>query len=197
MQIKTSDRVTLVGQTGSGKSFFARRLCAPIPRLLILDEKGELDDWGAQDWGPRSARKLFSDEPFRLRWVPGPGETYRYEEFFQLAYEAGNLTVYIDELTAAVPHGTRPGPYLASLYQRGRSLGVGTIACTQRPAWVPMFTLSEAQWLVMFRLRLEVDRKRMAEQMGPEVLIPIRDPHGFYISHQSWSSPRYYPSIKK
>lgn len=195
MEIKGSDRVTLVGQTGSGKTYLAKRLVAPLERLLILDAKDELAGWNVIDLTARNVRRLDKGEPFRLRWVPGPGETWRYEEFFERAYYAGNMTVYVDELTDAVPHGTRAGPYLTSLYQRGRSLGVGLFACTQRPAWVPLVCLSEAQWLFAFRLRLEVDRRRIAELMGDQVLSPIHDPYGFFVAHQSWSSPRYYRRV--
>ena len=194
-QVKASDRVTLVGQTGSGKTYLARRLCSGIARLLILDAKDELAGWGAADLTAKNLRRLDRDEPFRLRWVPAPGETWRYEELFERAYYAGNMTVYIDELTDAVPHGMRAGTYLTSLYQRGRSLGVGVFACTQRPAWVPLVCLSEAQGLFMFRLRLENDRRRMAEMIGPAALEPIRDDHGFYVTHQTWSQPRYYRRV--
>lgn len=196
MQIKGSERVTLVGQTGSGKTYMARRLCSGLARLLVLDAKDELTDWHTADLDRRNIRALDRGEPFRLRWVPGPGEHWRYEELFERAYYAGNMTVFIDELTDAVPHGTRAGAYLASLYQRGRSLGVGVFACTQRPAWVPLFALSEAQWLFMFRLRLENDRRRMAEMFGPRALEPIRDQHGFWVTHQTWETPRYYRRVK-
>ena len=192
MQIKSNDRVTLVGQTGSGKTYLAKRLIAPLRRVLVLDAKDELDDWNTLEFSHKTMRMIERSGEFRLRFVPAPGEQWRYEELFERAYYAGNVTVYIDELTDVVPHGTRPGIYLASLYQRGRALGIGVYACTQRPAWVPLFTLSEAQWLIVFRLRLEVDRKRMASIVGEQVLQPVRDRFGFYIAHQSWSEPRYY-----
>ena len=192
MQIKSNDRVTLVGQTGSGKTYLAKRLIAPLRRVLVLDAKDELDDWNTLEFSHKTMRMIERAGEFRLRFTPAPGEQWRYEELFERAYYAGNVTVYIDELTDVVPHGTRPGVYLASLYQRGRALGIGVYASTQRPAWVPLFTLSEAQWLIVFRLRLEIDRKRMASIMGEQVLQPVRDRFGFYIAHQSWSEPRYY-----
>ena len=195
MRVLANDRVTLVGQTGSGKTYLAKRLVAPLPRLLVMDAKDELRDWNTLDLTMRNLKALERDEPFRLRFVPAPGEQWRYEELFERAYYAGNLTIYIDELTDVVPHGARAGPYLAALYQRGRSLGVGVYAATQRPVWVPLFTLSEAQWLFIFRLRLVDDRKRLAQIVGDRALAAIPDEHGFYAAHQSWSEPRYYKSV--
>lgn len=196
LSIRSNDRVTLVGQTGSGKTYAARMLCAPLPRLLVMDTKGQLNDWNTVEWTGRRATALERDEPFRLRWIPNPGEYDLAESIFERVYYAGNMTVYIDEMTDIVPDSSGYGRWLEGLYKRGRSLGIGVYACTQRPKRVPLMMLSEATWAFCFRLKLVDDRKRMAEYMGAPVAAGVQHRHGFWISHQEWDNPRYYASVK-
>jgi DNA helicase HerA-like ATPase len=198
-QYRTNERMALVGATGTGKTFFARRLLAHVPRLIVIDPKSTLRDYVPRPYDKRARKRLENGEPFRARFAPAPGEDWRYEEIFEQIYWAGNVVVYIDEVYAVSPPGRQPGPYLTALYTRGRELGIGVVAATQRPAWVPLFILSEANSYVMFRLMLDKDKRRMAEFMGREVLGDIPDPYGFWLYQTSWASQNkpaaYYRSV--
>lgn len=196
IRLKSNDRVLIAGATGTGKTVFARELTKHAGRLIALDSKASLS------WLPVMARadrrRLLSGDPVRARVIIETLEDA--EHALRDIYEAGNVTVYVDEVYGVVPPGKAPGFYLSAVWTRGRERGIGAVAATQRPAWVPLFILSEANVYVMFRLMLDKDKRRMAEFMGPEVLHGIPDPHGFYLYLTDWISrnkaARYYRRIR-
>lgn len=185
MKIRANERVLFAGKTGSGKTFAAGSLLAPVSRLVVIDPKANLASWNLKvpnfsDW-----RRLERGKPGRFRIMPPitvDPEAW-YEDLFKRLYYIGNLMVYIDEAYAVVPPGARPGQWLSALYTRGRELGIGLWSATQRPAWIPLFMLSESDWFLIFRLNLDVDRRRLAGVIGDQVMLPIPDKHGFYLYH--------------
>ena len=200
------DRVALVGKNGSGKTYAAGILTRGLRRLVAIDSKGiSLRKWGLEDFDPvgrirfkganRATRLRDALEdgstPVRLRIVPGVG--YNYERLFEYLYTQRNLTIYIDELYAVLPPSGR-SPYLQALYTRGRELGIGTWASMQRPSWVPLYSLSESEWIYLFRLQLAADRKRMMEMIGDDAGKELKG-HELLVYHQSWNNPAHYAGI--
>lgn len=193
IKLKSNERVLITGKTGSGKTYLARYLTRAVRRLVVLDAKGTLKSWGLEDYTTAARSKIVSGEPVRVRILPpfGGDPLEFWDEALSVVYAAGNCTVYIDELYAVCPPNLRPSNVLWSLYTRGRELGVGIWASTQRPVWVPLFALSEAEHFFMFRLQLDEDRKRMAAFMSPVVIRSIRDEHGFFYSLAGMDEPEY------
>lgn len=193
--VRGDERVAYVGKTGSGKTFAAERVTGPLPRLVVLDPKGMLaGKWNLRDWDNKEAKKLQRGEPCRIR-VPAPygGD---WEPYMDAVYRAGRVCLYIDEVYGVVPPGHNPSPSFTACYTRGRELGIGVHAATQRPSKIPLFVLSEAEWTFCFRLKLKIDRKRMEETIGIIPDVPARDEHGFYLSHASWMQARYYQKLR-
>lgn len=193
--LSTNERVFITGKTGSGKTFLARYLTRKIKRLVVLDGKGTL---GTPDWAlepfEQNIEKLNSKEPFRLRAVPGlkTDLTAYWDDVLETTLRAGNVTIYIDELYAVVPPNKTASPTLFGCYTRGREFGVGVWASTQRPVWIPLVAMSEAEHFFMFRLQLMEDKQRLAAFMGADVLQPIYDEHGFYYAKAADDYVRYY-----
>lgn len=189
--IQASDRVAFVGRTGSGKTYLARGLLRGVRRLVVFDPKGTLrTGWNLKDWNFFQAQKLRMGRPCRIR-VPAPLDG-NWEPFFEACYNAGNVTVYIDEAYGVLSApGARPGRYLNALYTRGRELNIGTWAATQRPAWIPLVMLSEADWLFVFRLQLVEDRKRLSQIIGPDAHTELRE-HNVLAYNQHWNDPQFY-----
>lgn len=181
--IATNERVFICGKTGSGKTFLARYLTKQIKRLVVLDGKGTLGtpEWNLDPWNDGIDLKD-QDKQFRLRAVPPlKAELADYwDSVLMSCIRAGNITVYIDELYAVCPPNKPPTPTIFACYTRGRELGLGMWASTQRPVWIPLVALSESEHFFVFRLQLMEDKQRLAAFMGTQVLQQISEEHGFY-----------------
>jgi energy-coupling factor transporter ATP-binding protein EcfA2 len=195
--IESGQRVVAVGKTGSGKSYLMRYLVKQLHRVMVLDPKSMIDpeQWNL-DWASvRGVRDLGRGKNARLLVRGINLEDWAY--WLQAAWDVGNVVVYIDELYALVDFGQgKPPRILSRLYTQGREKEVGVWGATQRPAWVPMFTLSESDWFFAFRTQLSEDRKRLAELMGEEVLEPVPDKHGFWEYNTEWDTPLYVPRLE-
>jgi DNA helicase HerA-like ATPase len=198
MQIRANERVLFAGRTGSGKTFLARQLLAASRRLVVIDAKGTLNDWNATEPDSLAWYRFLRGGEGRLRILPPITDDPAgwYEKLFEELYEAGTLTLYIDEAYAVVPPGTRAGKWLNALYTRGRERGIGVWAATQRPAWIPLFMISEADWVFAFRLSLVEDRQRLAAIAGEKLLEPPRSEHGFWMYHVSMDDPALFGSVE-
>lgn len=84
-----------------------------------------------------------------------------------------NSVCAIDELFMFHNNG-RHGRGLLGLYTRGRSRGITTIACTQRPAWISGFAISEANKYYAFYLEMDADKKKLKP-----ALLDLPDPPKF------------------
>lgn len=195
--VESGQRVVAVGKTGSGKSFLMRYLVKQLHRVLVLDPKSMIDpvQWNLEWATVRGIRDLGRGKDGRLL-VRGIGmDDWAY--WLEAAWNVGNVVVYIDELYALVEFGQgKPPKILSRLYTQGREKEVGVWGSTQRPAWVPMFTLSESDWFFAFRTQLSEDRKRLAELMGEEVLEPVPDKHGFWEYNTEWDHSFYVPKLE-
>ena len=83
---------------------------------------------------------------------------------------------------------------------------IGVVSCVQRPAFIPTFTMSEAETIVMFKLRLERDLGTMEDMIGPVAerangeFISIADldaeKHDFVIRGPHSKYPQYFREVQ-
>lgn len=176
MNIKPDERVFVAGMTGSGKSTFSQIMLQKTRSLIAVDSKASMDKWGLEDITVANVQAFEKGEAMRLRVI----ENEDAYQLLEIAYARGNCTVYIDEVTALIPSSRKYPKIITDIWTRGRSRNVRGWAVTQRPVDVPRILLSEANHIIMFRLNLLDDRKRMAGQMGDVVLKNIPDKYGFF-----------------
>ena len=106
-----------------------------------------------------------------------------------------NFGVDIDE-TYQLQIGGKPGPGLTGLVARGRARQQAVIMGSQRPAWVPRFIFSEANFIASMSLNLEDDRDRVYEFTGKqEVLVKLPPRSWFFYDVAADRLKRYAPVL--
>ena len=163
-------RLALVGRAGSGKTHLGKWfMLTSGMRWVVLDSK---HDSGFSKWRPM--RGLASSRQIARAWKEEQVVVIRPEphENAPAVLDAylGDLHdmfdgfgTFIDE-TYQVAIGGRPGAGLTGLVTRGRDRRQAVIMGMQRPAWVPKFVFSEANYMAILSLSLMQDRKAMFER---------------------------------
>lgn len=204
-KIKSDERVFIAGKTRSGKTFLAQHLLRKVKRLMVFDSKGTLvneknesNHWQLDEYTGQAKKDFTSGDPARVRVVIDPRREPMevWAEAMNDVYNAGNCILYIDELYSIVDPGSRPPPIMTALWTRGAEFGISVWGTTQRPVWVPLFALSEAEHFFIFRLSLFEDRKRVAAFTSMEVLNEIRDKHGFYYHYVGEDKSSYISELE-
>ncbi len=165
-----TDRAFLVGSTGSGKTYLARHLLRLYRYVVVHDAKGLIRWPGYARY--TTLRGVVRSEAERIIYAPSPPELLDprvQDSFFAWVYERGNTVLYTDEVYAVSFRGEWL-PSFRAVLTRGRERGITSLNSAQRPTWVPLFILSEAEHYYVFRLTLLSDRKRIQE------VVPLEDP---------------------
>jgi energy-coupling factor transporter ATP-binding protein EcfA2 len=188
---KRGERAFVTGQTGSGKSAFVAQFLLPridMSPIIIYDTKDEpkfdalkparvvatqeqLDD----AYRDQEIDYIIVRPPISVTSDPDALDDmlYHHYEYYP------DSVCYIDELYQFV-RNFRAGRGLQGLLTRGRSRGITTIMASQRPAFIPMFALTESQKFYIFFLAHEDDRKRIAKVIRGFGELPDPVVHGFY-----------------
>jgi len=167
-----TDRVTINGMTGSGKSTFAIWLFAESADFerrpwIFLDFKGE-------DIINRALHeKLFKPLKITADLPQNPGIYVVHHnarngqgpvsEFLWSVYERGKTGLFLDEATM-VPElrgeGNSGGPF-QSILSQGRSKGIPTYVLAQRPVHVNNMVFTENNFYSAFELASKEDLKKV------------------------------------
>lgn len=165
-----SQRITVVGRTGSGKTVWGAWLLSVSAfhkqPFIIVDYKGDellnsvdrIREIGLKDKIPT--------KPGLYIVHPRPKiDDDLVNDFLFKIWEAERTGVFYDEVYM-LPW--RMGAFEGILTQ-GRSLRIPAIVLTQRPAWVSQFVFSEADFFAVFHLNKPQDRARITEITGGNI----------------------------
>lgn len=207
--IRSSDRVCIVGATGSGKTHLATRYLTRFPNVIAADPKGtagmsalripkdrlyrDLDKLTREYKGGRAAFR----PGVRFFTVRERDRLAAWDRLALFVFSIGHVVYYVDELRAITGDGKAPPTWLSAVLQMGRERGVGCWLATQRPKRVPLNAISEADTYLVFHLGHPSDRALMAELTEtPEVRNVIPHKHGFYLYQPGMREARYYSGLK-
>ena len=176
IKIRRSDRVFIVGKTGSGKTTLATTLLARLPWVVVLDPKHQFtfDQAGNRRSDILITKSLAEadkhDDPTPIIYRPDVREAKAgCEDFWEWIWLRENTIVYVDEVTSVSPTVNMPYGYQRAI-QQGRGKNIGVWSATQRPARIPTNLLTEAEHVFAFELRALNDLKRMAEYTDPIII---------------------------
>ena len=184
MKVKRSDRLFIVGQTGSGKSYLARELLNRTDYVVVVDPK-HMFSWEAgkqYDDIYTSVKELDQhwEGPAAAIYRPSQAELYAgCNALFAWAWKQGNILVYIDEAYDLMVGG-RSGYWLQKCMKQGRQKRLGIWCGSQRPAFVDLSLITEAQHFLVGFLAMPQDRKRMADVAHPSLRDAIPPEYHFW-----------------
>ena len=191
------NRILILGQTGSGKSWLARKLLnvkyCRLP-ILVYQSKpkvGVLDRLAAAraKTVSRAIRQLADGEPLVIL-KPDPIEALERSTTEELCervlYLEGDLLLYIDEIAAFTSFRPLPAPNFAALLTQGRELGKGVMMAAQEPAYLPRVVYAESQVIIRMYVHGEVNLKAVRDKL-PRALAETPLPPGQH-SFVLWDS---------
>lgn len=182
---------TIIGQTGSGKSFLIRHGILPLVKfdhVLILDVKGgdptlagcglpvkklpsQEFDWKGLFVGKREPKP--EQHWFRLMVPDDPRDRTAarksVENALMTCYEQGSWVIVCDELrhlTDPKPPFLGLGPIVEHMWLKGRSRNISIIGASQEPRWLPGSFYSQGSFFWLGRIMDDRAHLRMTEIGG-------------------------------
>jgi hypothetical protein len=159
-----SQRLTVVGRTGSGKTqaavwHLAHRSWDVMPWIVFDFKLDEL-----LNSIPGAVHINTEDlpiDPGIYLVHPHPDDLGAVRAQMRRIWEARNIGVYVDE-GYMVCSPTSPNPEFRALLTQGRSLNIPVITLSQRPVWLDRFVYSESDFYQVFTLNDRRDRQTIA-----------------------------------
>lgn len=189
IEIKSNDRVLVVGKTGCGKSVLVKNLLVPqLAAYVMYDYKEEITLPGAVifDKGIRQ----FKEQPNEQKVIYRPVEASddEFNRLCETIFKRGNNCLVTDE-EADHSTATKIVKYRDLIMRLGRSKGVGSITCTQRPTGIHNNIVSQCEHFFIFQTLLETDRKKLSAIMGDKVLQNPPKFHFWYFNASVMEEP--------
>lgn len=168
-----TDRVLIVGQTGSGKSTVARAMTQGYRSQVVIDPKH--DEALARSitvYSPAEFARVFPQRSTRILFRPDAGLD-RGEDVDQVMARVeryGRTAVVVHEaMFYATAAWILPAYRRLQVAGRGRQIPVWSLS--QRPMGLHNVLLSEATHVLVFDLALDGDRRKVAGIVGDGALI--------------------------
>jgi hypothetical protein len=166
------EHVSVVGDTGTGKSYLIRALIKPRDYVVFLRTKS--DDIKLPGYERRSRASAMNDLSLtRILLQPDSNRRTQANEawnMLDIAWTHGGWTIVIDELWYAVRLGLAEP--IERLLTQGRSKGISVVCGMQRPVGVTRFAMAESTHMFTFILEGR-DVKTFAEASTPRIVPAI------------------------
>lgn len=152
-----SQRVAIMGRTGSGKTVLGAWLLskAPFDRqpYVMIDYKGD-ELLNSIDRVVELSLNQIPKHPGLYIIHPQPNsDDERVENWLRRVWEKERIGLYVDEAYMLPDKGAFQG-----ILTQGRSKRIPVITLTQRPKWISKFVFSESDYFSIFHLNDKDDR---------------------------------------
>jgi DNA helicase HerA-like ATPase len=187
--IKKNERALFLGRTGSGKTTLADKLIRSLGyRTVVIDHKHSWEFPGYK------LVEQYDSDPAVIRQVFRPRDDERKDwadadVFLRSVWSYRiPIIVYVDEITKLTAR-QRTLPILADIVRLGRQVGIGSWFASQRPRDCPSLFFTEAEHWMVFDLRNEDDRKRVAGFLGNRAQNRLSEPFSFWYANPAMPDP--------
>lgn len=171
IKISNSDRVAIIGASGTGKTELAKFLLQKMNRVVVIDPKHtfKMNVPGSKKWSRGWNIPLFASD-FRLIVRPKMNDDEKLYDLVNKLYKMGHVTIYVDEMATLSDMFPDTTMLLKNVARTGREKHVALWSAVQRPRGVPLVFFTECETFFVFNLRSEDDRNHIRGYVGDEVL---------------------------
>lgn len=166
------EHVAIIGQTDSGKTYVAQDIKEMRRWVVVIATKSKDETLDAytgftrkSTWPPDYGETLilFWNKPKTLLDLKNVQRSI-YKVIDHL-YRYGGWTIYFDDLFF-VSETLKLKSAVRMFYTQVRSANVTIVASIQRPAWIPVESLSQSKYFIVFSIQDRKDVQRIAEAIG-------------------------------
>ena len=179
-----TNRTTLIGRTGSGKSQFgayvlSRQNFHVMPWVIIDFKDQHTDIINKIERVTEIDYSVIPEHPglYILKPRTEDGRNGILSDWLDRVLQHGNIGLFFDEVFPVGQHNDG----FNTIMMQGRSKYVPIICCTQRPSNVSTYCFSEASYYFIFDLTKISDRKKVSEEI-PQISSRYELPeyHSYY-----------------
>lgn len=175
MIIRSDSVGFIAGRRRWGKSYYVKTQIWPyLKRVIFHDRKWEHADLATPEnvglaHTLQGVTALWKQGIHKIVYQPTNGSVEDFDAVCGWVFDHGNIFLIVDEAPAYVTASTIPQNY-ADIIRMGSTRGVGVVSLTQRPRDAHNTLISEADFIISFRLQLETDCQKIAQVVGPEAM---------------------------
>lgn len=165
--LRSSDRISIFGRTGSGKTFFAKNwLLTHYTHYIFWDVKLLNNDieHDVVVTTPSELKQAIT-EYSKILYQPKNPTKKDFNEICKIVFDTKNTVLYIDE-AASITSVNHLEYYHKIILTQGRAFNIGMINLAQRPREIHNTLISESEHLFIFSLNLETDIVKIKQSIG-------------------------------
>lgn len=174
-RFKQSEHATLIGPTGRGKTTLAQHIVRHRRYVTVFASKPRDEAMGRfvregyvrmRTWQPEVANRIV----FAPRIDPDRMEVQQqaFSNVISRIFLQGGWCALWDEATY-LSRDLGLERKMSMLWQQGRSDNISIVACTQRPAFLPLFAYDGATHIFFWKMKLDRDMQRVAGMAGLDI----------------------------
>ena len=185
MNLNLGNRLFVVGHTGSGKTFFIKKLLEKLQRYVVYDiEHSYKDGEIVSNIKDLTAKVKENKKNYKIVYRPKTFDLEEFEEVCKFVFTYLRFTWFVVDEVHKLASTYKITAWFNSIITRGRKRGIGCISASQRCANVHNDILSQADHVVVFFLYRKIDIDYLARDIkGVEKAKELNGNKQFHFLH--------------